>query len=261
MNDGLRYSVPFFQVPNELLEDERTSVYHIAVFAALAMHANHDRRAWPSVNRLSKLTGVSRRKVVSVIQEVQDFGWLKVSQRWDAERGGNTSNMYELQPSLQGSAHGALGVVHSMHGVGACGAPEPDSSEPDSSEPKKSAKPRHPTLDVPMNQTRYDNLCQKYRQAAVDDYMERVKDWAASKGKRIVDYACAAAGWLKRDNVPQKIGYQIERPADPRTVCPTCKGRVVSPEVDEAFCQECGRAWKLKANKWEGISHEQVRGG
>lgn len=76
-----------------------------------------------------------------------------------------------------------------------------DETRPTCGKPK--SKTRHETLDVPMNQTRYDNLTTDYGKVKVDDYIERVKDWATSKNKRIADYAAAAANWLKRDSVPK----------------------------------------------------------
>jgi len=150
----LRYEVPFFQVPDELVKDERTGVYHLAMFCAIAMHANKQGCAWPSINRLAKLTGMSRRKAIDVIEELQALGWLKVIHRQDEIRGGNASNIYELQHSLHGgSAHGALGGVHEVHGGSAHGAPKPDPIEPDPIELEKNTLPRK-SAPVPMK----DNL-------------------------------------------------------------------------------------------------------
>jgi len=51
---------------------------------------------------------------------------------------------------------------------------------------------------------RYDNLVAKYGKAAVDDYVERVRDYSAAKGKTYKDYVAAAATWMRRDNVPER---------------------------------------------------------
>jgi hypothetical protein len=68
---------------------------------------------------------------------------------------------------------------------------------------------RHPSLDVPMSQARYDGLAAQYGRPLVDDYMERVRDWASAKGRRLSDYAAAAANWIKNDVQAGKL--KIER--------------------------------------------------
>lgn len=63
----------------------------------------------------------------------------------------------------------------------------------------------HPTLGVPINKTRYDNLCAYYSPTLVDDYIQRVIDWGAATGKRTKDFAARAGTWLKRDEQDGKI--------------------------------------------------------
>jgi hypothetical protein len=72
-------------------------------------------------------------------------------------------------------------------------------------EEKRVDKWTHPTLDVPMNKTRYENLCATYSPTLVDDYIQRVVDWGAATGKRTKDYAARAGTWLKRDEQDGKI--------------------------------------------------------
>lgn len=126
MNESERvlYNVPFFQVPNELVKDKRATVYHIAVFAVIAMHANTARRAWPSISRIASLSGCSRRKAQDTVSELEVFGWIKKERRWDDDSGQFRSNIYELQPSLQSGAHCAPGVVQEVHQGSAGGAQE-----------------------------------------------------------------------------------------------------------------------------------------
>lgn len=56
----------------------------------------------------------------------------------------------------------------------------------------------HASLGVPLNTTRYKNLCERYGQQPVDNAIQERMDWESSKGKpRSKDYAAAAANWLK----------------------------------------------------------------
>lgn len=149
MPDRVRFNQGFSAVPDELIEDDRTTVYHIAIFAVIAKHANTESRAWPSHNRLSKLTGASRRKVIDTIAQLEQMGWLVKRKRWDEERGAYTSNVYELQRSLQGSAHGARGVVHEVHRGSAPRAQELDPENQTQENHSMSGKPDHsPTAEA-----------------------------------------------------------------------------------------------------------------
>lgn len=124
-------------------------------------------------------------------------------------------------------------------------------------EERKSAKPPHPTLDIPMNQTRYDTLCEQYGKGKVDETMQSVKDWAASKGKRILDYAAAAANWMKKDNVEPLTTPEVDMDMHP----PTCEcGGKVSALNGEAMCRGCQRWWNLKDGKWEEAGLAPTKG-
>ncbi len=132
----LRYEVPFFQVPDELVKDERTTVYHQAVYGVIAMHANKARRAWPSLNRIAKLTRASRSKVSDTIDQLREFGWLTIEHRRDQETGEQQSNLYTLAPLLQGIPQHGRGVYRSTDGGVPQGGHEPDSLNQNQSEPK-----------------------------------------------------------------------------------------------------------------------------
>lgn len=132
----LRYSQGFAAVPDELIRDERTTPYHIAVFAALAMHANSDSRAWPSINRLASLCGAGRTKVKETISDLESFGWIRRQRRWNAELGRYDANVYHLSRSVQGRSSHDPGVGH---------------------EATQGRSPRDQELD-PLNQTHKNHL-------------------------------------------------------------------------------------------------------
>jgi len=126
MKDTLRYEVPFFQVPDELIKDGRTNVYHIALFSAIAMHANKERFAWPSQSRLAKLTGASRNKVKQALVELEQLGWLTIERRWDKTTQRYESTIYRLASSLQGRSQDDQPLGHQMTNPWS-----PDDQEPD----------------------------------------------------------------------------------------------------------------------------------
>jgi len=71
-------------------------------------------------------------------------------------------------------------------------------------EEKSSKKETHPSLNVPMNATRYQTLVTDYGQATVDKYIQKAIDYIAASGKKpYKDYAAAAANYMERDKVPK----------------------------------------------------------
>jgi hypothetical protein len=62
------------------------------VYAAIAQHVREDRRAWPGIDRLAAITGLSRRTVQLAISALRHAGWVVV----DASRG--RGNVYTLPP-------------------------------------------------------------------------------------------------------------------------------------------------------------------
>jgi len=99
-----------------------------------------------------------------------------------------------------------------------------DSSTKKEREPRTSA--RHPTLDVPMNQKRYSTLITEFGQEKVDEYIQIVKDYASSKGRRYADYAAAAANFMRRDGLkPREAPKRCKNGHElivGLTYCPTC---------------------------------------
>jgi hypothetical protein len=106
--------------------------------------------------------------------------------------------------------------------------------------------------------TRYNNLVDKYGKAVVDDYVQRVKDYADSKGKHYRNYVAAASNWLKKDNVSPRPGWgvvQLARPTD-LTACPQCGGEVRQLH-DEAICRACDSFYVWDGENWKEDPNEE----
>ncbi len=115
---------------------------------------------------------------------------------------------------------------------------------------EKSAKTRHPTLDVPMNQTRYTSLCKKFGKATVDEAIQERIDWENGKGKpKAKDYASAAASWMKKDGAEPLPGAQVKVDMNNHPPACDCGGKVVAVD-GEATCRECGAWWELTDGAW-----------
>lgn len=104
--------------------------------------------------------------------------------------------------------------------------------------PSGNADAKHHTLNVPMNKTRYDNLCSTYSQPIVDEYIQRAVDYCNSKGKKYYsDFAAAAAQYIKRDEREGKGPTPVQPDAQYVAVCKHC-GHHNAPDAHE--CTGCG---------------------
>lgn len=69
----------------------------------------------------------------------------------------------------------------------------------------------HPTLHVPIGETRYNNLVEKHGKEKVDDYIERVDNYVVSKDLTpYKDYAATAANWIARDEKRERGNPNFE---------------------------------------------------
>lgn len=129
-------TVPFVALPTSLRG--RITPHQLSVLWVLqSYHPN----IWPSIRRVAADTGLSKRQVQYVIQQLVERGWLTVVRRTDNEDGGNQSNVYhvtiwhECRPEPQSTlapdtpstpppgAAPAPPLVQDMHPPGASPAP------------------------------------------------------------------------------------------------------------------------------------------
>lgn len=86
----------FTMVYDDFLESEILDHYEKMVFIAIKRFTNSlSNQAFPSLNRLHKMTGISRSKIQEVISSLQKKGVLRVEHRISQESG-NQSNLYTL---------------------------------------------------------------------------------------------------------------------------------------------------------------------
>lgn len=78
---------------------------------------------------------------------------------------------------------------------------------------KKSSLSTHPQFKVPMNQTRYSNLCIQYGESTVDSYFQKIIDYSDSTGRKYKDFAATAGIWISKDNVPE-LSQSAEIPVE-----------------------------------------------
>jgi len=113
MADRVSQEFPFFQVSNTVIDifGPKIGPYGIAVYSALAYHANQDGGCFPSLSKIATETGMCRRKVISTVGKLEALGLIEVTQR-HSSRGDHTSNHYFL-PQLDpaGALDKVLGSV------------------------------------------------------------------------------------------------------------------------------------------------------
>ncbi len=86
----------FTLVYNDFLESNLLNHYEKSVFIALKKYANNDTmRAFPSLNKLHKITGISLSQVRRSIDHMKELGVISVEHRTDEDKG-HQSNLYTL---------------------------------------------------------------------------------------------------------------------------------------------------------------------
>jgi len=87
----------WFRIDNAILDDYalRLKPQGIAVYAFLAMHANNQKRAWPSLRTIAKKLGIGLSTVQRSIHELLTLGLIAREHRKSPE-GDYTSNSYAI---------------------------------------------------------------------------------------------------------------------------------------------------------------------
>lgn len=86
----------FTLVYNDFLESDLLNHYEKSVFIALKKYADNDTmRAFPSLNKLHKITGISLSQVRRSIDHMKELGVISVKHRTDEDKG-HQSNLYTL---------------------------------------------------------------------------------------------------------------------------------------------------------------------
>ena len=270
-----RQYVPFVMIPHEFINDERIRPFHLAVFCAIAKFANNKSEAWPSFTTIAKLAGVSRKKSITVVQELIDMGWIEKVRRWDEQKNRNQSNVYILNNVAQKKE----GVVYSVHQGSVPDTPrmvydvhqgsvqrtpelEPKELEPreldiyrdnfsDSStdsEPKAVPKPKPKKKRVPdlllgseqnvrLTTEEKKRLEQEFGSDITADAIEYLSMWKEEKGKRTKNDNLAIRRWV--------INAVVER-----------RNKPVSHYVEESY-EATQQKFREKINRWQAEIDEQ----
>jgi hypothetical protein len=115
----------FFTVPNAVIRTHGPTIglHGIAVYAALAMHANRAGECWPSFATLATLTNCSRRTIIRVIRELANLGLVEI------RRNANRPNTYYLPltaecPTVTPECPTVTRGVTNSHPGGDCESPK-----------------------------------------------------------------------------------------------------------------------------------------
>lgn len=126
----------WFAVRKDIFDDRAATMgpFGFTVYCALLRHADEKGRCWPSLARLSKITGISRVKIIGTLRALQGLGF--VTKKASAD---HRSNVYIVhfagsprEPGVvhgvnQGSTPGEPGVVHGVNWGSTRREPERDS--------------------------------------------------------------------------------------------------------------------------------------
>lgn len=117
---------PFAMVPRWVQRHPDVKPYELAVYVSLTQIADWDTgstdRQRPGMSQIAEWTGMSRRRVVTAVRTLESLGMIVVTRERhdDGSRKVNVYTVVQVEPCAHdargGGAHGALGVVHDVHG-------------------------------------------------------------------------------------------------------------------------------------------------
>lgn len=86
----------FCIIPRRAIEDERFSMSHLRVLAALGSYADRNGWCFPSTSTIGGIIGVSRQRVSLCVSELQEWGYIEIHRRTRPTDLGQTSNGYRV---------------------------------------------------------------------------------------------------------------------------------------------------------------------
>jgi len=218
--------IGWFRVPNALVTAEGITAYAIAVYTAIAMHANKKGACWPSLHRIQNLTRLCRNSTIRAIRLLERLDFVRVV------RDTGKSNVYQCTPCTGSPREPVHHVnqtgsprepvpVHHVNQTGSPGEPELDSTN----KTKKQDPKTRPTeagkeefssqLNTPEFQTAWTDWIEHHRQIgkpykakAREELLKQLADWGP-------DRACAAIRFSVANNYagiyePKKNGERAD---------------------------------------------------
>src|SRR5215212_7799731 len=85
----------FAQVPCRAAQPLGLGVRALRIFIAICAHVNGEGKAWPSLETLSRITGIDRRAVSKEIKAIEGAGLIRTEGR-QQRNGAAASNLYTI---------------------------------------------------------------------------------------------------------------------------------------------------------------------
>lgn len=86
---------PFTMLYDDFLESDVLTIYEKMVFICLKRYANKENQCFPSLNTLTRITGLSKRKIQDCIKSMIEKG-VVTKEAQNRESGAKSSNLYTL---------------------------------------------------------------------------------------------------------------------------------------------------------------------
>ncbi len=117
----MKYSVPFTQISNKIIQNAGMSVYEKAVYAVLCSHANQEADCFPSYKTIAIETPCSERQAKSIIKQLEIKGYIIITHRKD-KNGKSSSNIYKILTEGASDAQGSADTAPSHSELNAQGS-------------------------------------------------------------------------------------------------------------------------------------------
>ena len=101
MSDTIRRQVPYFQISNEVIDDNKfESIYEYGVYTVLCRYSNNGQDAFPSHSTIAKSLHTSVKSVRRALKGLEEKGYITKQVRF--KDGAQTSNAYTVHDQPKG---------------------------------------------------------------------------------------------------------------------------------------------------------------
>ena len=203
-------SGPLSIIPAAAVFDHRLSHTDVRVLAALAAHANKERRCWPAVSTLADEIGMSKRHALRCLQSLASHGYLQIEKR------SRQSSIYQLPVTpvsptqAQWSDMGVTDPGHGCHRRGDMGVTQ--------NSIKNNTKNNYTFAGkiIRLTQTNFDTWAKAYQHIDLGAQLQALDDYYDNHltgGDRNKWYArCSQALAKKNERARAEQAQQREEP-------------------------------------------------
>lgn len=185
----------WFWIQTHVWRDSRLSLSDKSVYGTLASYCNQKQQSFPSVETISRDSGVSERHVYRCLKELEGFGYVSVTRQTGKP---NLYTLIHTTPDIMSP----LTTSHPTPDKSTLGTPDKSTLLTITTEQELiNKREQSPSFLSNLSSDDVQALVGKFpklTEATIKFEAEKAQDWLSSKGRVLRDYRAFLRNWLRR---------------------------------------------------------------